>query len=785
MNKKPVKLIAVLLALIMAIPASALFADGIDGPPDDTYWIELETGISAGEAGDAAEEIIVPEILSPFEDVCDSPILPIILYVYSNGILRGVSDTRFAPGGKLTRAMAVAIIHRTDRLLAENKASEDFDAITTVDGDNATIIVEPAEPEPSDPIETIEEMTPGLNSIGSLLRRTTAEEVPAETTAEAPETVSEETPKPVEVPLPFEIEAPETIAEDLAETPGTTEDIETQLPETIEGGEAEFPETVEEIIDIPTVAGFVDVPIDAYYAEAVEWAALNGIVHGVSETEFAPDATLTIEQLCAMLFRYATASGLVKESFRGSIRGYAYASQVHDWAKVAAAWAMQLGFLRKNYASAYFAPLSDATRIQTAYFIYLLCGEEPLDIDWDEELDFYVAIEEAEKEKEAEESLIPDEGEVVDDTVVIDETDMIEVLPTVEGENVFVGGDVEFEASRIAYLADADFFAANPGVNAIAVTEGGDITFDSVTVEKTSGVLPILRVIGASTAQINSSVVSSSAAAPVISGADGAKITLTDTYIWTGAADNAAISGHDAGISVYGGNIVTASRNSPAISLNSGTLKLASLNLSNVTANNSACIEIGGNAGADISACSISSTGSALKVSGDGSNKNDAVIKNCAISSGEDAAVFDVTLYGDLSLSSNTIEGSDTLVAVRDTEENPAFTLNMELRGQKASGDIWTTTHYADGSMIKFGLYEGSEWTGTFTGDRVVTNVTLSSGTLWNITGNCRINSLSVASLSNLLSAGGKVEIRTNTFKVGNVQVYSNITYGSVKVIIG
>ncbi len=770
MNKKPVKLIAVLLALIMAIPASALFADGIDGPPDDTYWIEPETGISAGEAGDAAEEIIVPEILSPFEDVCDSPILPIILYVYSNGILKGVSDTRFAPGGKLTRAMAVTIIHRTDRLLAENKALEDFDAITAIDGDNTTIIVEPVEP-----VET----TVGLNTIGSLLRRTTAEEIPAETTAEAPETASEETSEPVEVPLPFEIEAPETITEDLAETPETTEDIETQLPETIEGGEAEFPETVEEIIDIPTVAGFVDVPVDAYYAEAVEWAALNGIVHGVSETEFAPDATLTIEQLCAMLFRYATASGLVKESFRGSIRGYAYASQVHDWAKVAAAWAMQLGFLRKNYASAYFAPLSDATRIQTAYFIYLLCGEEPLDIDWDEELDFYVAIEEAEKEKEAEESLVPDEGEVVD------ETGIIEVLPAVEGENIFVAGDVEFEASRIAYLADADFFATNPGVNAIAVTEGGDITFDSVTVEKTSGVLPILRVIGASTAQINSSVVSSSAAAPVISGADGAKITLTDTDIWTGAADNAAISGHDADISVYGGNIVTASRNSPAISLNSGTLKLASLNLSNATANNSACIEIGGNAGADISACSISSTGSALKVSGDGSNKNDAVIKNCAISSGEDAAVFDITLYGDLSLSSNTIEGSDTLVAVRDTEENPAFTLNMELRGQKASGDIWATTHYADGSMIKFGLYEGSEWTGTFTGDRVVTNVTLSSGTLWNITGNCRINSLSVASLSNLLSAGGKVEIRTNTFKVGNVQVYSNITYGSVKVIIG
>ena len=111
MNKKTPKIIAVLLALILAIPASALFADGPDGPPDDTYQTEIVTGeISAGE------EITVSEAEFPFEDVCDNiPIHPIIDYVYSNGILKGVSDTRFAPGAKLTRAMAVTVFtERTD-----------------------------------------------------------------------------------------------------------------------------------------------------------------------------------------------------------------------------------------------------------------------------------------------------------------------------------------------------------------------------------------------------------------------------------------------------------------------------------------------------------------------------------------------------------------------------------------------------------------------------------------------------------------------------------------------
>lgn len=37
-------------------------------------------------------------------------------------------------------------------------------------------------------------------------------------------------------------------------------------------------------------AGFTDVAEGSYYAAAVDWAAKNGIVNGVSETSFDPDA---------------------------------------------------------------------------------------------------------------------------------------------------------------------------------------------------------------------------------------------------------------------------------------------------------------------------------------------------------------------------------------------------------------------------------------------------------------------------------------------------------------
>ena len=48
---------------------------------------------------------------------------------------------------------------------------------------------------------------------------------------------------------------------------------------------------------------FVDVASGTWYNEAVAWAAANGIVLGVSETEFAPHLEITREQMAAMVYR--------------------------------------------------------------------------------------------------------------------------------------------------------------------------------------------------------------------------------------------------------------------------------------------------------------------------------------------------------------------------------------------------------------------------------------------------------------------------------------------------
>ena len=62
----------------------------------------------------------------------------------------------------------------------------------------------------------------------------------------------------------------------------------------------------------PTVTGttaFTDVAADQYYANAVAWAAQNGIVSGIDATTFAPNNAITREQMAAILYRYAQFKG--------------------------------------------------------------------------------------------------------------------------------------------------------------------------------------------------------------------------------------------------------------------------------------------------------------------------------------------------------------------------------------------------------------------------------------------------------------------------------------------
>lgn len=54
----------------------------------------------------------------------------------------------------------------------------------------------------------------------------------------------------------------------------------------------------------PQQSSFVDVPVEEWFAAAVNWASQNGIVKGVSETEFAPNQVITRQDMLVMMGRY-------------------------------------------------------------------------------------------------------------------------------------------------------------------------------------------------------------------------------------------------------------------------------------------------------------------------------------------------------------------------------------------------------------------------------------------------------------------------------------------------
>lgn len=88
---------------------------------------------------------------------------------------------------------------------------------------------------------------------------------------------------------------------------------------------------------VDKASGFADVPENEWYADAVAWAKENGLVFGISESEFAPDVNITREQLMAVIFRYAKFKGLDTDG-RANLVGYMDSDEISDYAAEAFAW---------------------------------------------------------------------------------------------------------------------------------------------------------------------------------------------------------------------------------------------------------------------------------------------------------------------------------------------------------------------------------------------------------------------------------------------------------------
>lgn len=124
----------------------------------------------------------------------------------------------------------------------------------------------------------------------------------------------------------------------------------------------------------PAVIGtsaFVDVPAGQWYTDAVNWAAANQIVKGTSATTFAPNDSITREQMAAILYRYAQYKGY-DVTKKADLSGYSDNGQVSAYAKDALAWA-NAAKLINGVTNTTLAPQGNATRAQVSAILHRFC----------------------------------------------------------------------------------------------------------------------------------------------------------------------------------------------------------------------------------------------------------------------------------------------------------------------------------------------------------------------------------------------------------------------------
>lgn len=108
---------------------------------------------------------------------------------------------------------------------------------------------------------------------------------------------------------------------------------------------------------------FTDVEPGSWYAEAVRWAASQGVVTGYSDEIFAPDKAISREELAAMLYRYAQVRSLPTAA-EERLSGYPDGDSVKSYAVEAVNWAVYYGII--NGKDGLLAPADGATRAEAA-----------------------------------------------------------------------------------------------------------------------------------------------------------------------------------------------------------------------------------------------------------------------------------------------------------------------------------------------------------------------------------------------------------------------------------
>lgn len=122
--------------------------------------------------------------------------------------------------------------------------------------------------------------------------------------------------------------------------------------------------------EVSGAATFTDLRKGAYYEKAVIWAAENGIAQGYDKNTFAPDQTVSRQQMAAFLYRYAKLQGM-DVTGQSDLSGFKDSKDVGKYAETAMAWAVDAGIVQGTTSST-LSPKAVLPRQQCAVMLYRL-----------------------------------------------------------------------------------------------------------------------------------------------------------------------------------------------------------------------------------------------------------------------------------------------------------------------------------------------------------------------------------------------------------------------------
>lgn len=124
-----------------------------------------------------------------------------------------------------------------------------------------------------------------------------------------------------------------------------------------------------EPIQQPTLGNFYDVPVGAYYYDAVKWAVDNGITSGISETQFGPENTCTRAQAVTFIWK---AEGCPEPKNSQN----SFTDVANDYYTKAVLWAVEQGIIN-GYEDNSFKPNGSCDRGMIVTMLWRAAGKPP------------------------------------------------------------------------------------------------------------------------------------------------------------------------------------------------------------------------------------------------------------------------------------------------------------------------------------------------------------------------------------------------------------------------